>query len=110
MAAAPPTDNRRSRRVRLGVGFAAFATVAVGVLLFNHVLAETTGAGLFPSIALVAAVAAVSFFGRRAAAPSGVRRALATGALLGAAGLVVGALLLVVLFVAVCGVGDCSIE
>jgi hypothetical protein len=108
MAAGTP-DDRRSIRVRLGAGFAAFATVAVGVLLFNHVLAATTGAGLFPSIALVAAVAAVSFPGRRAA-PSGVRRALATGALLAAAALVAGALLLVVLFVAVCAVGDCSIE
>ena len=109
MAAGTP-DDRRSIRVRLGAGFAAFATVAVGVLLFNHVLAATTGAGLFPSIALVAAVAAVSFRGRRAAASSGVRRALATGALLAAAALVAGALLLVVLFVAVCAIGDCSIE
>src|SRR5215212_1972345 len=107
MAMATPEEHPSARWVRLGIASASAVAVPATVLLFNHVLARTTGAGLFPSVGLLAAIAAASIVVRRDVRAVGPMRSAATGALVGVVGVLVAALLLFLLFVAVCSTSSC---
>ena len=107
MAVVTPGGRPGSRWIRLGVASASAVAVAATIFLINGALARTTGDGLFPSIAVLALIGTTAIAVRREVTSVGPVRSAATGALVGVIGVVVGAVVVVLLFVAACSSGGC---